>query len=82
MGVMRATVEIRDDQRAKLLEAAAQRGLKGFSVLVREAIDRYLDDLSDRAQRTADARAVLGTLDDEAATHLHESVRSVRATWR
>ena len=39
---MRTTVEIRDDQRAKLLEIAARRGEKGFSRVVQEALDLFL----------------------------------------
>jgi hypothetical protein len=40
---MRITVEIRPEQRIQLLEIAARRGKKGFSGLVQEAIDRFLD---------------------------------------
>src|SRR5690606_23745439 len=41
--LMRTTVEITDEQRVELLRLAAQRGEKGFSGLVREAIARYLE---------------------------------------
>jgi predicted DNA-binding protein len=41
---MRTTIEIPDDQRARLLELAARRGEKGFSALVREALELYLRD--------------------------------------
>ena len=39
---MRTTVEITPEQRAKLLELAARQGRKGFSHLVREALEAYL----------------------------------------
>jgi hypothetical protein len=32
--VMRTTIELRDDQRARLLEIAAREGRKGFSHLI------------------------------------------------
>jgi len=35
---MRTTLEIPDEQRAKLLQLAAARGMKGFSSLVTEAL--------------------------------------------
>ena len=44
VAVMRTTVEISDSHRARLLKLAADRGEKGFSHLVREALDQYLDD--------------------------------------
>ena len=43
---MRTTVELKDKHRAKLLELAARRGQKGFSDLLAEAIDVYLETLS------------------------------------
>ena len=39
---MRTTVEITPEQRAKLLELAARQGRKGFSHLVREALELFL----------------------------------------
>lgn len=41
---MRTTIELPDEQRAKLLELAARRGEKGFSKLVQEAVAEYLAD--------------------------------------
>ncbi len=79
---MRTTVEITDRQRARLLQLAAERGEKGFSGLVREAIDVYLAGETERRERVATARAALGTLDGEAAEALRESVRRLRERWR
>ena len=79
---MRTTVEITDSQRASLLKLAADRGEKGFSRLVQEAIDRYLAEQADRRAKIDAALAVIGTLDDEAAERMLESVRRSRASWR
>lgn len=79
---MRTTVEIADEQRARLLELAARRGEKGFSRLVQEALDLYLAEVDSREDRVREALAVLGTLDDASAEELRESVRRIRATWR
>lgn len=40
---MRTTVEIRDEQRVALAALAAKRGLRGYSELIQEAIDLYLE---------------------------------------
>ncbi len=79
---MRTTVEIQDSQRAKLLKLAAERGEKGFSRLVQEALDRYLDEQASRGARIEVALALAGTLDAEAADALEASVRRIRSTWR
>jgi hypothetical protein len=55
--LMRTTIEMKPEHRAKLLELAAHRGAKGFSQLVSEALEAYLRAEADReAQRK---RAVL-----------------------
>jgi metal-responsive CopG/Arc/MetJ family transcriptional regulator len=79
---VRTTIELTDRQRAKLLELAAERGEKGFSRLVQEAIDRYLEENAARRERVVAALAVGGTLDDAAADALEQSVRRMRGTWR
>jgi metal-responsive CopG/Arc/MetJ family transcriptional regulator len=79
---MRTTIELTDQQRAKLLEIAAERGEKGFSHLVREAVDRYLQEEASRRARVEEARSVLGTLSEEEADELIQSVRKIRSSWR
>ena len=55
--VMRTTIEMKPEHRAKLLELAARRGAKGFSDLVAEALEAHLQAEGRReAQRK---RAVL-----------------------
>lgn len=81
---MRTTVELTDDQRGRLLELAARRGEKGFSRLVQEALDLYLDAeaLGARKARVDRALSVLGSLSDKAADGLEERVRALRDHWR
>jgi hypothetical protein len=78
---MRTTIELRDDQRARLLELAARRGEKGFSGLIQEAVDRFLagegtDSLID------DALSVLGSLPREEADAMRARATSLRSGWR
>ncbi len=81
---MRTSIEITDEQRARLLELAAIRGRKGFSFLVREAIESYLaTEGEDERRREADAAiAVLGTLSEEAAERFEETRKDLRESWR
>jgi metal-responsive CopG/Arc/MetJ family transcriptional regulator len=79
---MRTTVEITDAQRAELLKLAAQRGEKGFSSLIREALDLYMRQ--QRAKREVVARALEleGTFSDSEGDALEASVLELRGHWR
>jgi hypothetical protein len=79
---MRTTVELKDEHRAKLLELAARRGEKGFSDVLADAIESYLETLSsDEAKRHA-ALGLRGTLGDEDGHELRGATRLIRASWR
>lgn len=79
---MRTTIEIRDDLRAELLALAARRGLKGFSAIVAEAVEAYLRLESGRQESLRKALAAGGSIDEETADHMRETVRWVRSRWR
>jgi len=79
---MRTTIEIPADQRAKLIEIATRRGLKGFSKIVQEAIERYLEENLSGNEKVKEALSVLGTLDEEQADSLESSIRELRSKWR
>jgi len=79
---MRTSIEISRSQWARLRELAARRGERGYSQLVREAIDAYLAGVVGRASRVQRALGVLGSFDAEAAAALQASVGRARRTWR
>lgn len=79
---MRTTIELTDAQRGKLLELAAERGEKGFSRLVQEAVDQYLAWNETQKERVRAARAVLGTLSEGEAEELERAVSAARRSWR
>ena len=79
---MRTTIELTAGQRAQLIRLSAERGLKGFSDLVREAIDAYLEAQGHRDDRVATAVATLGALSNADADELERSVARGRETWR
>ena len=79
---MRTTVELSDTVRARLLELAARRGERGFSALVEEAVERYLENEERRRRQAGHAKAVLGTLSESEADELEASVRGLRERWR
>ena len=79
---MRTTVEISDVHRAKLLKLAAERGDKGFSSIVGEALNRYLAAEGSRKERIQNALALEATFDSEAADTIEASIHRLRSTWR
>lgn len=79
---MRTTVEIDDAQRAELLKLAAQRGEKGFSSVIREALDLYIRQHRARRELVAKALELEGSFSDEEADALEASVLRLREKWR
>ena len=79
---MRTTIELSDQHRAKLLELAAERGEKGFSRIVKEAVEQYLLEQGSRRDRVQAALKLRGSLGKGAADALEESVALSRSKWR
>lgn len=77
---MRTTVEITEEQHRALTAVAQQRGLRGFSTLVQEAVQAYLADLS--ADEVEGLLALEGVLDDEQADEVRSRIDSARRVWR
>lgn len=77
---MRTTVEITDEQHRALSAIAQRRGVRGFSVLVQEALDGYLASLStDEVDTLLGLEGVLTAADEQ---ELRSRIDSVRTTWR
>ncbi len=79
---MRTTIEITEAQRAELLRLGAARGEKGFSSIVREALDLYLKQHRERAAAVRAALGVKGVLEPGEGEALLEDVRALRERWR
>lgn len=80
--LMRTTIELSDEHRARLLELAARRGEKGFSSIVEEALERYFVREERRREAVDRALAALGSLTPEEADRLEEEVSRLRRSWR
>jgi hypothetical protein len=79
---MRTTIEIKDDQRAKLLEIAARRGEKGFSKIIGEAIEMYLESAGAGESLRRTALRLRGKLGRREAERLREETTRIRGSWR
>jgi predicted transcriptional regulator len=79
---MRTTIEMKPEHRARILELAASRGEKGFSTLVTEALELYLESQKGRTNAIRSALALKGSMSATEAAGLAERTASIRANWR
>ena len=79
---MRTTVDITPEQRARLMELAARRGEKGFSKLVRQALDAYLRSQAGEEEKRRRALMLKGALDSREAERLRAATCEIRESWR
>jgi hypothetical protein len=79
---MRTTIELKNESRARLLEIAARRGEKGFSTLINDAVDQYLETAAADAQRRRAALGLRGQLGRDDARHLRAATQALRESWR
>jgi hypothetical protein len=79
---MRTTVEMKPEHRSALLALAAQRGQKGFSSVLGEAIDLYLAGEQDRCRQREKFLSFEGFLSDEEGEELARNVARIRSHWR
>jgi hypothetical protein len=77
---MRTTVEITSEQHRALSAIAQRRGVRGFSLLVQEALDGYLASLN-----TDEVDLLLGlegVLNDSDAHAMRSRIEDARTAWR
>jgi hypothetical protein len=79
---MRTTIEIDTEHRAELLRLAAKRGLKGFSHIIREAVDKYLRNESEKEEKVQSAISLQGWLSESEAKSLRDRTAELRGLWR
>ncbi len=79
---VRTTIELSERHRARLLELAARRGMKGYSKLVEEAVEVYLRELERSGEAQRRALGLRGALPDEDVEALRRETRRIREQWR
>ena len=75
---MHTTVDIKPEQNAALRVLTAQRGQRGISSVLKEAIDCYLGR---ELERTRELRALAGSLSENEAAELRAATRRLRESW-
>ena len=78
---MRTTIEIPDRLRTALVMMAAQRKMKGFSPIVVEAIELYIEQQVARKQGLKELLALRGTWSNEEAAETRARITELRKAW-
>jgi hypothetical protein len=81
-GFMRTTIEIAPVLHARVLELAADRSDKGFSNIVAEALELYLETQSKRIYAVQNAFVLKGSMRGPEAAALTAKTRKIRENRR
>jgi hypothetical protein len=79
---MRTTVEMKPEHRSALLALASRRGQKGFSTVLGEAIEMFLQGEVEREKRRKTLLSLGGSLSKKEGDELRSTVRELRESWR
>ncbi len=75
---MRTTIELPDDQRSILHFLAAQRGLRGYSKLIQEAIDFYIREKTEQKKNIKHLLKMRGTWIKKKSKRFKRDLREIR----
>jgi len=79
---MRTSIEPNREHRARLLDLAARRGLKGFSAIVQEVLHLYLIKASAKSRRGVAVQQFRGCLSKREAHRFRAVATRLRTSWR
>ncbi len=78
---MRTTIEVSDKHRSILLALAAQKGLRGYSDIIREALDYYIEHQSKTAEKKNKILKMKKTWTAEEAEESRSNLAESRENW-
>jgi len=79
---MRTTIEISDRHRSILLSLAAQKGLRGYSGIIREALDYYVEHQIKVGDAKRDILKMKGTWKAEETKETRSKLAELRENWK
>ncbi len=79
---MRTTIELSNEHRSSLHSMAARRGLRGYSKLIQEAVDLYIQRMTTKEDAPKDLLAMRGTWDKQEAREFQRRLKEIRKNWK
>jgi len=78
---MRTTIEISDRHRSILLSLAAQKGLRGYSELIQEALEQYIAGQVKESNAKEEVLAMQGSWQQEETEQTRSRLAELREKW-
>lgn len=79
---MRTTIEVSDRHRIILLSLSAQRGLRGYSGIIQEALDYYIEHQIMSAGAKSDILKMKGSWETEETKKIRSNLTELRENWK
>ncbi len=79
---MRTTIELTNDHRSSLHSLAARRGLRGYSKLIQEAVDLYIQEMTAKEGKVKALLKMRGTWNKKDAKIFSKKLREIRRNWK
>ena len=79
---MRITIEISDSHRSILLSLAAQKGLRGYSNIIKEALDFYIAHQTRAAKAKRDILKMKGSWKKQETKEIRFKLAELRENWK
>ncbi len=78
---MRTTIEISDNHRSALLSIAAQKGLRGYSKIIEDALENYIKEHGKNIGLKNNLLSMKGSWEKEAA-EIKANIKELRKNWK
>ena len=78
---MRTTIEIQDRYRSVLHSLAVKKGLRGYSGIIEDALDKYIDGLSRKGSLKDEILQMMGSWQEEEIAQVKEKIKEMRKNW-
>jgi len=79
---MRTTIEISDRHRSILQSLAAQKGLRGYSGIIQEALDYYVEHQTRSADAKRDILKMKGSWKTQETKKIRSKLAELRENWK
>ena len=79
---MRTTIEISDRHRSILQSLAAQKGLRGYSGIIQEALDYYIELQTKSADAKRDILKMKGSWKAQETKKIRSKLAELRENWK
>ena len=78
---MRTTIEIPDHYRSILHSLAVKKGLRGYSAIIEDALDKYIDGLSRKDSLKSEILQMMGSWQKEEISKTRKKIKEMRENW-